>query len=297
MLNVTLLMVAWSWMVASSTASSPAPIGLNAGSNASIQAICGQLQSTLGADIITMPSESNYAYLVTEPWSATVWQNATCIATPRSTSDTQKIVSVLATNNVPFAVRSGGHSPNRFDANIEAGVLIATDNLDQVSYNPGTTLATFGPGLRWDAVYTELDKYNVTLVGGRVMDVGVGGLMLGGGLSYLSDLYGMACDNVVSYEVCTCPPSSAESVLTFLYRWFWATVVLSPRQLLSTATSSGASRVVRTILVNATLSLHNLEYLLNGSRYCHQVHHQDIPDLPGLGWNASLPSQPVIRYP
>lgn len=49
-------------------------------------------------------------------------------------------------------------------------------------------------------MYTALDRHNVTVVGGRVLDVGVGGLVLGGGLSYLSDLYGLVCDNVVSYE-------------------------------------------------------------------------------------------------
>ncbi|RYP80488.1 hypothetical protein DL770_006205 [Monosporascus sp. CRB-9-2] len=39
------------------------------------------------------------------------------------------------------------------------------------------------------------------MVGGRVMEVGVGGLTVGGGLSYLSDQYGMVCENVVSFEV------------------------------------------------------------------------------------------------
>jgi FAD/FMN-containing dehydrogenase len=32
-------------------------------------------------------------------------------------------------------------------------------------------------------------------------DVGVGGYLLGGGLSFLSSQYGMACDTVVEYEV------------------------------------------------------------------------------------------------
>jgi hypothetical protein len=50
-------------------------------------------------------------------------------------------------------------------------------------------------------VYEEFDKYNKTAVEGRVLNVGVGGLSLGGGLSYLSDLYGFVCDNVVGYEV------------------------------------------------------------------------------------------------
>lgn len=32
-------------------------------------------------------------------------------------------------------------------------------------------------------------------------DVGVGGLLLGGGLSFLSAQYGLGCDSVVNYEV------------------------------------------------------------------------------------------------
>lgn len=32
-------------------------------------------------------------------------------------------------------------------------------------------------------------------------DIGVGGLTLGGGMSFFSGRYGWACDNVVNYEV------------------------------------------------------------------------------------------------
>lgn len=32
-------------------------------------------------------------------------------------------------------------------------------------------------------------------------DVGVGGLLLGGGLSFMSGQYGLPCDHVVNYEV------------------------------------------------------------------------------------------------
>jgi hypothetical protein len=38
---------------------------------------------------------------------------------------------------------------------------------------------TVGSGNRWKDVYTYLDQYAVTVVGGRVFDVGVGGLTLG----------------------------------------------------------------------------------------------------------------------
>lgn len=36
-----------------------------------------------------------------------------------------------------------------------------------------------GAGQKWINLYNHLDPYNVTVAGGRVLDVGVGGLSLG----------------------------------------------------------------------------------------------------------------------
>ena len=36
-------------------------------------------------------------------------------------------------------------------------------------------------GLVWDDVYASLEKYNVSVVGGRVSGIGVAGFALGGG--------------------------------------------------------------------------------------------------------------------
>ncbi|KAI1772108.1 hypothetical protein F4818DRAFT_444733 [Hypoxylon cercidicola] len=183
---------------------------------------CEQLQIELGSAAISLPSDPQYSTLRTKSWSQTAWKHPTCIATPTNSSDMQRLVRVLVANHVPFAIRSGGHSTNPFDANIDTGVLIATDKLDQVAYDADTGIASLGPGARWGTVYTALDKYNVTVVGGRVLDVGVGGLMLGGGLSYLSDLYGLACDNVVSYEVVLADGSVVEATNEDHPDLFWA---------------------------------------------------------------------------
>lgn len=134
---------------------------------------CDQLRTELDS-VIVLPSDPQYSTLRAESWSQTAWKH------PTSSSDMQKLVRVLVANHVPFAIRSGGHSTNPFDANIDTGVLIAMDKLDQVAYDAATGLASLGPGARWGAVYTALDPYNVTVVGGRVLDVGVGGLVLGG---------------------------------------------------------------------------------------------------------------------
>ena len=68
------------------------------------------------------------------------------------------------------------------------------------SYDPTTTLATYEPGGDFGDIYDYFIQYNRTVVGARLSGVGTG-LALGGGLSYLSPQYGLACDSFRQLEV------------------------------------------------------------------------------------------------
>jgi FAD/FMN-containing dehydrogenase len=58
------------------------------------------------------------------------------------------------------------------------------------------------PGAAWKDVYSNLlQTGNVTVTGGRDGGVGVGGFLLGGGLSYYTGRNGLGCDQVVNFEV------------------------------------------------------------------------------------------------
>ena len=58
-----------------------------------------------------------------------------------------------------------------------------------------------GPGQLWTEVYKRLADTDVTVLGGRVSYVGVGGFILGGGLSYLAGLHGLACDSLIDAQI------------------------------------------------------------------------------------------------
>ncbi len=58
-------------------------------------------------------------------------------------------------------------------------------NDTKVDYKSGTV--EIGAGLTWGQVYAALEPTGVNVVGGRIPDVGVAGLTLGGG-EYLSQL-------------------------------------------------------------------------------------------------------------
>ncbi|KAG2063989.1 FAD-binding domain-containing protein [Suillus decipiens] len=135
-----------------------------------------------------------------ENWSQTNTEIPTCAFEPANTQDVGIALQILAKYKTPFAVRSGGHSPNPGFSSTH-GVLIVLRSFSQVVYDQNAKTATIGMGLVWDDVFPALEQYNVTVIGGRSSGVGVGGFVLGGGYSYLSNQYGLSVDDIVSLEL------------------------------------------------------------------------------------------------
>jgi len=89
-------------------------------------------------------------------------------------------VAVLAHSDCRFAVRGGGHMSWAGAANIRNGVTVDLSAMNTVSVSEDKSTTFVGGGARWQDVYLKLDAMNLAVSGGRVNDVGVGGLTLGG---------------------------------------------------------------------------------------------------------------------
>jgi FAD/FMN-containing dehydrogenase len=128
-----------------------------------------------------------------------------CIVQPRSTEDVALAVKTLSVASVlkqcKFAIRSGGHTPYAGASNIKDGVTIDLQYISAVDYDAEASIVKVGPGATWDKVFTTLEPLGVITTGGRSSTVGVGGLTLGGGISYFSPEHGLICDNVLEFEV------------------------------------------------------------------------------------------------
>lgn len=102
-------------------------------------------------------------------------------------------VAVGALNASPeadYALRSGGHNPNPGFSSVDKGVKIAFQpNSQFVNVASDAETVEIGAGCRWEDVYRALEPYGKAVAGGRLGNVGVVGLTLGGGLSYLSAQY------------------------------------------------------------------------------------------------------------
>ncbi|USW55682.1 Putative FAD-binding domain, PCMH-type, FAD-binding, type PCMH, subdomain 2 [Septoria linicola] len=129
-----------------------------------------------------------------------------CIVQPVDAHEVAAAVVVLqdhfdADGDARFAVRSGGHSPEAGFAGVADGVVIDMSLIDEVTVDQDRQSTMIGVGARWRDVYSKLDAMGLAMVGGRNANVGVGGLVLGGGISFFSPRFGMVCDNIDKYEV------------------------------------------------------------------------------------------------
>ncbi|KAK4209809.1 hypothetical protein QBC37DRAFT_45377 [Rhypophila decipiens] len=124
-----------------------------------------------------------------------------CFVAPSKTADVSTAIKILTSLDQPFSVKGGGHAAFPGASNVEDGVTIDLFRLTEMTISADRKTVSVGAGNRWINVSETLDPLGLAVVGGRVSDVGVGGLILGGGISYFSGRYGWACDNVRNYEV------------------------------------------------------------------------------------------------
>ena len=128
-----------------------------------------------------------------------------CIIQPKEAQHVALAIKTLTAasrlKTCKFAIRSAGHTPYAGASNIQDGVTIDLKYLSAVVYDANSTLVSVGPAADWGDVYKALEQHGVMTTGGRASTVGVGGLVLGGGISYFSPEHGLVCDNVVEFEV------------------------------------------------------------------------------------------------
>lgn len=140
-------------------------------------------------------------------WSNIYWSvqqsevHPKCFVTPRSPEEVSTVMKTLTARNAPFTVKGGGHTPFAGSSNLADGVTIDLTYLNDITVSADRLTVSVGGGCRWSNVSEALDPLNLTVVGGRTAEVGVAGLILGGGLSYFSGMKGMACDNVRNFQV------------------------------------------------------------------------------------------------
>ncbi|KAG9255803.1 uncharacterized protein F5Z01DRAFT_558105 [Emericellopsis atlantica] len=170
--------------------------------SASASSCCNRLEKRLGSSV-SFPKDVDYNATMSGYWSIQESSlQPACVLQPRTARDVSKALKIISKHgNCHFAIKGHGHAPAAGFANVDGGVTIDMTSMSSVSLHEGQSIARVEAGAKWLDVYQHLDGSGVQVAGGRNGNVGVGGLLVGGGISHFTTKHGWACDAVVNYEV------------------------------------------------------------------------------------------------
>ncbi|KAL3461810.1 6-hydroxy-D-nicotine oxidase [Aspergillus heterothallicus] len=169
--------------------------------SAAVQSICDALPER----IVTAAAQPDFNALTNKPWSSTCWQAAAAYIFPEDAGEVATALKAIRQAGIKFVVRSTGHNPNPGFSSIGSdGVVIDVGKLQSRELvdgeNGNRKVARVGAGNRWGAVYEWVEEHGLSVVGGRDPDVGMG-LLIGGGLGAVPNLYGLGTDGILGFEV------------------------------------------------------------------------------------------------
>jgi FAD/FMN-containing dehydrogenase len=135
-------------------------------------------------------------------WNAMVDRRPRLIARCRNVADVQAAVRAAGEDGLAVGVRCGGHSLLGLGVP-DDGLMIDLTPMGAVRVDPIQKRAWVQGGAMLGALDRATEPHGLATTAGNVSHTGVGGLTLGGGMGWLARQYGLACDNVMAFEVVT----------------------------------------------------------------------------------------------
>ena len=122
-----------------------------------------------------------------------------CCTTARQVADA---IRFARAQSLQIAVRGGGHS-YAGNSVCDGGLMIHLGAMNSVVVDPVARRAVCGGGATWADVDAATQQHGLATPGGFISHTGIAGLTLGGGIGWLTQKAGLACDNLVAAEVVT----------------------------------------------------------------------------------------------
>lgn len=150
---------------------------------------------------ILLPGEDGYDE-ARRVWNVMVDKRPAVIARCSSTADVAAAVRFGRARDMEIGVRCGGHSVTGLSVP-EGGLMVDLSLMRSVVVDPDRGVARVRGGALLGGLDRATQRHGLATTAGNVSHTGVGGLTLGGGMGWLARQFGLACDNVSTFEIVT----------------------------------------------------------------------------------------------
>jgi FAD/FMN-containing dehydrogenase len=135
-------------------------------------------------------------------WNGSIDRHPALIVRCRGVDDVRAAVRFGRDQQLPIAVRSGGHSFPGLST-CDDGLLIDLRPMDGVRVDPDARTAGVQAGVLLGELDAATQEHGLAVPAGIVSSTGLTGLTLGGGIGWIMRRYGLTVDSLLSADVVT----------------------------------------------------------------------------------------------
>ena len=159
-----------------------------------------QLTSRLGGTVITAYDPSYAATCDELVWNGRKPERrARVIVRPADVGDVQEAVRYARRHGLSVSAKTGGHQFTGIAA--KADMVIDLGSFDSLRVNTAKREAIVGPAVSNSRLAAALDRHGLAFPVGHCGSVPMGGYLLGGGVGWNANAWGIACHSVLSLDI------------------------------------------------------------------------------------------------
>jgi FAD binding domain/Berberine and berberine like len=153
-------------------------------------------------------------------WNGMIDKHPALIIRCATRADVAHAVEFARLQQLPVAVRGGGHSVSGQSVCNE-GIVIDLSQMKGIRVDPVTCTAQAEAGLTLGEFVREIQPKGLVTTTGTVAGTGLSGLTLGGGLGWFMGKYGLTIDNLLSVDIVTADGQMKRASATEYPDLFW----------------------------------------------------------------------------